>query len=376
MGRIRLLYFVASFEQGGAERQVAELVASLPRDRFEAHLAVCNPRDDLGYALPLASRVDLRSPRGPDARTFARLALHVRALRPDIVHAWHDPQNSYARLAVRLARSGAAIGSLRSTELPRRTLRRERLTHRLGGALVVNSAGIRDELARAGIARERVDVVENGVDGDRFRPLGEGARARARERFGMEGRTLVVPARIAVQKNQLAVVRAVAELRARGRFPADARVLLAGRVEAHSRYAYLVDAAIRLLGVADVVRRVPPVANAEHLLAAADAVLLPSRWEGLPNVVLESLACGTPALVSPRANADALVGDGETGFVLDGAGAGDVARALERFFAADRGALVRMGARGRDATLARFSVRRMVEATCAIYERVRAGSAP
>ncbi len=366
-----MLYFVPSFEQGGAERQVAELVRNLPRDRFEAHVAVCNARDDLGYDLPLASLVDLRSPSGPDLRTFFALLGHVRALRPDVVHAYHDPQNAYARLAVRLARHGAAVGSLRCTRLSRRTIRRERLTSRLGSALVVNSSGIRDELAsRAGIDRDRIDVVENGVDGERFVPLDEAARATARARFGMRGTTLVVPGRIARQKNQLAVVRAVARLRARGEWPEGASVILAGRVEAHARYVVLVDASIRLLRLSDIVRRIDPVRDAEVLLAAADAVLLPSRFEGLSNVVLESLACGTPPIVSPQANADALVRDGATGFVLGGAGAGEVAEGLRRFFATSREARASMGRRGRESVLARFGVARMVEATCAIYERV------
>jgi len=369
--RLRVLYFVGSFEQGGAERQVAELVRGLPRDRFEAHLAVCNPRDDLGYELGVASRVDLRAPRGPDGRALLGLVARVRELRPDVVHAWHDPQNAWARLAVRLAGTGAAVGSLRCTRLPRRTIRRERWTHRLGGALVVNSAGIRDELVRrAGIARARIDVVENGVDGDRFRPLSALERRAARERFGMGGTTIVVPARIAAQKNQLAVVRAVAALRARGAWPAGARVVFAGRVEAHARYVSLVDAAIRVFRLGDVVRREPPARDVERLLGAADAMLLPSRYEGLPNVVLESLACATPAIVSREANADALVSDGETGLVPGGADAPAIAAALARFFATGAGERAAMGARGREATLARFGVDRMIAATCAIYERV------
>jgi len=99
-------------------------------------------------------------------------------------------------------------------------------------------------------------------------------------------------------------------------------------------------------------------------------VLLPSHFEGLPNVVLESLACETPAIVSPEANADALVRDGVTGLVLDGSGVGEVAEGLRRFFATSAEERASMGRRGRESVLSRFAVSRMVEATCAIYERV------
>jgi glycosyltransferase involved in cell wall biosynthesis len=365
-----VLYFVSSFEQGGAERQVAELVRHLPRERFEPHLAVCNTRNDFAYELDVASTIDLRAPHGPTPKTFLSLLAHVRALRPDVVHAYHDPQNTYARLAVKMARSGAAVASLRCTRLPRRTIRRERLTHRLGGALVVNSIGIRDELERrAKIGRDRVDVIENGVDGNRFVPLAREDREKARAHFGMNGLSLVLPGRIARQKNQLAAIRAVAMLRARGEWPDGARLVLAGRVEAHARYVRWVDLAIRALRVADVVTRIDPVRDAERLLAAADGVLLPSRFEGLPNVVLESLACGTPPIVSPEANADALV-DAQSGGVLRGSRARDVADGMRRFFATSPSEREVMGARGRAAVLARFDVGKMVAATCAVYERV------
>jgi glycosyltransferase involved in cell wall biosynthesis len=366
---MRVLYFVSAFEQGGAERQIAELIANLPRDRFEPHVAVCHVHDDFDYALA-APTFDLASPNGPEPKTFVSLVRALRRVRPAVVHAVHDPQNSYARLAVRVARVGAVVGSIVCTRLPARTIRRERITHRLGGALVVNSSGIRDELvARARIAQERIDVVENGVDAVRFRPLDEPARRAARERFEMRGITFVLPGRIAEQKNQVAVVNAVALLRARGEWPNDARVILAGRVAPYERYEERVDAAIRERGVGEFVRRIDAVRDAETLLAAADVVLMPSIYEGLPNAVLESLACATPALVSHASNVDSLVADGETGFVLDATDADGVAHAMMRAIR-DRTALQKMGERGRERTINRFGIARMVDATCAIYERV------
>jgi glycosyltransferase involved in cell wall biosynthesis len=188
----------------------------------------------------------------------------------------------------------------------------------------------------------------------------------------MRGTTLVLPGRIARQKNQLAAIRAVAMLRGRGEWPDGARLLLAGRVEAHARYVRLVDWAIRALRLSDVVTRIDPVRDAEKLLGAADGVLLPSRYEGLPNVVLESLACATPPIVSPEANADTLVDDA-SGVVLHGSSARDVADGMRRFFATSPAAREAMGARGRASVLSRFEVAKMVAATCAVYERV-AGS--
>jgi glycosyltransferase involved in cell wall biosynthesis len=214
-------------------------------------------------------------------------------------------------------------------------------------------------------------VIENGVDARRFAPLDAGARTSARRRFGMSGPTLVVPGRIAAQKNQLVVVRAVARLRSDGAWPDGAKVLLAGRVEAHTRYVARVDRAIRQLRLEQVVMRMDPVRDAESLLGAADATLLPSRFEGMPNVVLESLACATPVILSPAANVDELIHDGVTGFEALPTVTG-VTDAMRRFFATRADARCKLGEAGRRRTLARFSVERMVAGTCAVYDRVSA----
>ena len=367
--RVRVLYFVGSFEQGGTERQVAELIANLPADRYEPHLAVCHSADQLGYRLPVASRTELGASRGPEPRTLVRLVRLVHALAPDIVHAFHDPQNSYARLAVRIAGRGKVIGSLRSTRLPGRTLRRERLTARLGAAVIVNSAGIADELLRARAGAARVHVVHNGVDVRRFRPLGADERARERKRFGMTGPTFVVPARVARQKNQLAVVRAVASMVRSGAWPRNARVILAGRPEPNTRYAWWVAAAARAAGVAHVVSRIDPLIDVESLVGAADAVLLPSSYEGLPNAVIEALACGTPCIVSSAANADGLVSHLRTGVVLADTSSASIASGMLAF-ARGAEAMRATALALREAFARRFAVQRMVDDTCAVYERV------
>lgn len=372
--RVRVLFFIPSLEQGGAERQVAELVRGLDLDRYEPHLAVCNETDQLGYALPFASRSALDAPSGPEPRTLPRLVSVIRRLRPDLVHSYLGHQNIYGRVAVRLAGVGRAVGSVRCTQLPTQYIRQEMLTSRLSHGLIVNSVAIREELVRrAWLDGSRIDVVENGVDAARFCPLSPDERASERRRFGMDGTTVLVPGRICAQKNQVSVVRALARMRKAGSLPPDLRVVFAGRQEDSTRYGLLLRAALGAYRMNDVVRFVGVVRDVERLMGAADAMLLPSRYEGLPNVVLESMACACPAIVSAPANADALVQEGREGVELGDPAPSAIAAALGRFLGTTAAERAAMGAAGRRHVTERFTVGRMVARTADVYERVLRG---
>jgi glycosyltransferase involved in cell wall biosynthesis len=245
------------------------------------------------------------------------------------------------------------------------------MTHKLADAIIVNSVGIRDELARrAGVEPSRIDVIENGVDLARFSPLEGAARVRERWFWGMDNRrVLVVPGRVCAQKNQREVIKALADMQRRGTLPSDAKIVFAGR-GSPPLYAEALRTYAALVGLGGQVEFLGVVGPIEKLVAAADGVLLPSRYEGLPNAVIESMACGTPAIVSPAANADALVADGREGIVCDDATAPAIARSLERFFAMSDEARRAMGRCGRTHAERRFAVRRMVDGTTGVYERV------
>lgn len=366
----RVLYLISSLHRGGAERQLAALVSGLDRDRWEAHVALCDATNEFG-PLPAALH-DLRSADGATPLTLARITSLVRALRPAVVHGFGGLVNIHGRLAAR-ATGAKAISSVRNGRPPARDMLHERLTWRLSAATLANSVGIRDILVReAGIPAARVEVIENGVDLRVFAPLDEGARREARARWGMEGTTLVMPARVTEEKNHRGVIEALATLRGRGVSGGGLRVLFAGRA-ADAGLKRSLDARARSAGLTDLVRFVGVVDDAASLMAASDGVLLPSRFEGMPNVVLEAMASGVPALVSPAANLDALVGDEEEGVVFHGTSPGALVEGLARF--ARRGDEGRrsLGRRGRAKAEARFGLETMVARTEAVYARVLHG---
>jgi glycosyltransferase involved in cell wall biosynthesis len=95
------------------------------------------------------------------------------------------------------------------------------------------------------------------------------------------------------------------------------------------------------------------------VLAAADVVVLPSRDEGYPNVLLEAMAVGRPVVASATGDSPRIVRDGETGFLVPPNAAEPFAEALGRLLG-DRGLRERMGARARAVAEAEHGLEPMV----------------
>ncbi|NHA66682.1 glycosyltransferase [Phycicoccus flavus] len=124
-------------------------------------------------------------------------------------------------------------------------------------------------------------------------------RAQQRAALGLGERTLALVhvARFGIEKNHEHGVRLVAALTARGR---DAVLLLVGDGERRPE----IEAEARRLGVEDRVRLLGLRSDVPRVLQAADLMILPSRFEGLPYTVLEGQAAGLPCLVSDRVSPD------------------------------------------------------------------------
>jgi len=108
-----------------------------------------------------------------------------------------------------------------------------------------------------------------------------------------------------------------------------------------------------------------------RLVAACDFVLLPSRWEGMPYVVLEAMAGAKPVVATPVDGAVDLVSEGRTGFVARAIDAGAVAEALRAMSALTSRERAAMGSVGRARVLEHHGVDAMVKQLVDVYEEVR-----
>ncbi|MDB4962786.1 MAG: glycosyl transferase group 1 [Myxococcales bacterium] len=372
-GPHKVLLFIPHLQQGGAERQILELMRRLPphyapslclyraNDEARTHYASYLPPGEPRHALD----VDDMGPVG-----LARLVKLLRKERPAILHSYRDKANLWARLAALMAPVPVVLTSVRNRYQGPLYGAAEFLLQTTSDRVLTNSRGIEEELVNWSRVRpDRIQIINNFVDLEQFRPptADERARARAHHGFADGEIVLILPGRLAMQKHQLGLGLALSMLRHRGKLASNVRLVLAGR-RRDKIYSRIVPVGMRMLGLGEHITYLEPVKDMLTLYHAADALVMPSLFEGMPNAVLEAHACGLPCVVSHAANRDGIVLDEQSGFEVPTLDPAALAAAIEKVIGASEDQRRAMGVRGRANVAHRFHPDRILEETVALYD--------
>lgn len=296
---MRILHVIQELRTGGAERVVLSLAGGQREAGHE--VAVAAAPGELETATE-AERFDLpvigRRPwRVPAAALALRRA--VRRWRPTIVHAHNPAMGLITGLSTGGGRSPVALLSLHgSPEEDWAAVSRLSRLSRLD--LVACGPGVEAALEERGISVR--DTVTNAVGPA---PLPADRTGLERD-WQLDGRRLVLAVgRLVEQKNHGLAIRALEHV-------PTAKLVIAGEGPLRPELEELA----RLCGVDDRVVFAGLRPDARALMAAADAIVLPSRWEGLPLTALEAHASGTPLVATAVRGVQELLEDGEDALLV------------------------------------------------------------
>ena len=358
------------------------LALGLPRDRFAVEVAV------LTRSGPLEA--DLKAGGIPvyhfhkrhkfDPLALARLTRLLQRARYDIVQTWLFAANCYGRVAAHLAKTPVVIATEMAADhwkTPRELAIDRRLaawTH----AIVGNSQAVVDFYRDQGIDPSKLVRIDSGIGPLEPPPIDPAA---IRASFGWEPSAFVAVfvGRLAPQKAVGDLVKA-ADLLQHGH--PRLKTLIVG--DGPDRDALLRQAAaFQLLGEPfnpDSNPQAPPPRpgvlrftghrdDAIALIAASDVLVLPSLYEGLPNVVLEAMALGKPVIVTRAPGNAELVEHLRTGLVVPPRDVTELARAL-RTLMADPDLAARLGRAGRDHVRRAYRLDAMLDQFAHLYLRL------
>jgi UDP-glucose:(heptosyl)LPS alpha-1,3-glucosyltransferase len=310
---------------GGVERATAGLVGALVARGHDVHLL--SP----GAQVPVAG-VTLRSLRVPRLPASARaLVLVALARRAVAAGRWDIVQSHERTLSQHVYRAGegchraylASGASTRARGLYHRVMLalEARVFARTDRIVAIAQRGKREIERLYGVNPVRISVIYNGVDLERFHPdHAAGYRATVRAEVGLPaGEHVLLFTGSGFERKGLATaIEALARLD-RG------RLVVIGRGD-ETRYRRL---AARL-GVNDRLCWLGLRVDLERWYAAADVLVLPTRYEPFGNVHLEALASGLPVVTTTAAGGAEVVVEGRNGAVVSPNDAGALATAVAR----------------------------------------------
>jgi glycosyltransferase involved in cell wall biosynthesis len=336
---------------GGSERHLLTLLPALARLGVEpAFVGLDDPASspEMFYEeLARAGVPFLRvpAPRDVDPLLPARLGRALRRLRPGLVHTHLVHADLYGALAT----TGPLVSTKHNDDPfrsgPFRHVERL-LARRARRVIAITEALARFCVERVGLPPEKVAVVHYGLDrlpdpwreGPSEVPLPEGARVVLAVSRLVEQKGIDVAVE-AVKRLDNAVLVVLGEGPERARLEAlGGPVLLPGRV-----------------------------GDVPALLARADVLVHPARWEGFGLALLEAMLAGRPVVATRVSSIPEIVVDGETGLLVPPDDPAALAEALARVLS-DRDLAARLGAAGLERARAEFSAERMARRTLAVYE--------
>lgn len=336
-----ILLLTTSSGFGGAEGILRDLARGLPAHGFAPQigsLRACGPiADELrAEGLPVFSLEMRDEARLPEIFTaLPRLAREIDARGIALIHSALYRANVMAPLAARLAHARPSVITAQHSIAPMTgagaSFALRRVMRLSDATIAVCEAAQRTAIERERQLAERVHLIPNAVDTQRFRPQD---RAAARAALGLPCDTRIVGTlgRLSRAKALEELIRAFAGLRATLDGASDSpetKLVIVGDGEERAR----LEAEARELGLGRRILFLGATAQPQEVLPAFDLFVLSSREEAAPVAILEAMACGLPCIATRVGGLEETIEDGSNGVLVEPLDTVALTRAIDTLLA-------------------------------------------
>ena len=314
--KIKILHCIHSLSGGGAERQLGLLVRAVENDKFENAIFYI---DDTGYNKQKKSINLYKGKRSSryDLSVFTSINNAIKQFKPDVVHAWLPAAITIPAIIMSALNRIPCVYSYRTKMQFYRLLSIPEfiVVFFLSSRLVANNPIIQSSFPYRSLFRYKRGVeIYNAVEVDPIfiRQRRESKKTKVR---------ILYVGRLIPSKNIDCLLKAVAMLD----IEASWELTLCGDGEERQKLeSYAVE-----LGIEEQVKFTGFVADVYSIMQNSDIMVLPSLYEGMPNVFLEALAIGLPCIVSDIVAHREIVRDTKCALIFDPNAPNDLKNRIE-----------------------------------------------
>ena len=347
---MRLLFIIDCLGSGGAQRQMVNLAVGLKNRGHDIEFFIYHPEFSHFKDIVLNNGIKIHEfykTHRISIKLFGALRSIIKKGNYDLVLSFLDAPNFYAEISS-LGLNVPIIVSERSVYPRKLTILKWLLEqfHRLSDHIVVNSFYQKEMIIKIfPWMANRVSVIYNGIDTEVFKP-------DLTQKKG-DVLNLIAISSISRNKNVINLIKAIDYCRKNYKF--RLKIKWVGRIS-DDKYYEVANNLIAELGLQDAWEWLGERKDIAELINAADALIHPSFYESLPNVICEALACGKPVLASNVCEIPRLVEDGQRGFIFNPYDVTDIAKVIYKFNNLDDNTIRVISHNAREFAIKRLSI--------------------
>jgi len=369
---MNILYVVTSLDVGGTQKMLYETIKNMDRDKYQ--IVVCSLKKGGIYG-KILSDLDIKiislkmNNRSGLLNIFIfipsvlKLSKIIHKEKIDIVHSWLFQANIISRISARLAGVNRVISSVRVMEQEKKwQLFIERITSNLCKKIIVNSRALKNFLLEKNVAdSEKIEVIYNGIE------VSENSDKRnIFKELGLKENEKIIGTvgRLHKQKGIEYFLESAKIILPSVGFPL--KFIIVGDGPERKK----LESKARRLGIKNEVLFTGIREDAINLISIMDIFVLPSLWEGTPNVVLEAMLWGKPVISTEVGGVPELIENQVDGILVKPGNPVALADAVLQALKNERES-IQMGIRAKEKVKKYFSIEKMVEQTERLYREMK-----
>jgi len=351
---MRLLFIIDCFGSGGAQRQMVNLALGLKKRGHVIEFFIYHPEFNHFKDLVLNNGITIHEfykRHRISIKLFRALRSIIKKGNYDLVLSFLDAPNFYAEITT-LGLNIPIIVSERSVYPRKLTIPKWLMEqfHRLSDHIVVNSFFQKEMMIKVfPWMAHRVSVIYNGVDTEIFKPV-------LTQKKG-DVLNLIAISSVSRNKNAINLIKAIYFCKTNYKF--RLKIKWVGSIS-DIKYYEVANKLIAELGLQEAWEWLGERKNIAELINDADALIHPSLYEGLPNVICEAFACGKPVLASNVCEIPRLVEDGQRGFLFNPYDATDIAKVIYKFNNLDDNTIRKISHNAREFAIKSLSIEKVL----------------